>query len=66
MPTTTEHEIPLRIVMGAEENTGNPNSPTYLVLLDRLSEDRRWSVLHHGRPEMLDHAPVVAEFTDSG
>ena len=27
-----------------------------IVLLDRpLPEDLRWSVLHHGRPQMLDH-----------
>jgi endonuclease/exonuclease/phosphatase family metal-dependent hydrolase len=52
-----DHEVPLRIVMGAEEDTGNADlSGRSLVLLDRtLPQDRRWSVLHHGRPQMLDH-----------
>jgi endonuclease/exonuclease/phosphatase family metal-dependent hydrolase len=52
-----DHEVPLRIVMGAEEDTGNGAlAGRSLVLLDRaIPEDRRWSVLHHGRREMLDH-----------
>jgi endonuclease/exonuclease/phosphatase family metal-dependent hydrolase len=55
-----DHEVPLRIIVGAEENTGNPAlSGRALALLDRtLPEDRRWSVLHHGRPQMLDHILV--------
>jgi endonuclease/exonuclease/phosphatase family metal-dependent hydrolase len=52
-----DHEVPLKIIVGAEEDTGNGTlSSRSLVLLDRaLPEDRRWSVLHHGRPQMLDH-----------
>ncbi len=52
-----DHEVPLRLIMGAAEDTGNAAlSGRSLVLLDRaLPEDRRWSVLHHGRPQMLDH-----------
>jgi predicted extracellular nuclease len=52
-----DHEVALRIVLGAEEDTGNATlSARSLVLLDRaLPQDRRWSVLHHGRPQMLDH-----------
>jgi endonuclease/exonuclease/phosphatase family metal-dependent hydrolase len=52
-----DHEVPLRIVLGAEEDTGNAElSARSLVLVDRaLPLDRRWSVLHHGRPQMLDH-----------
>jgi endonuclease/exonuclease/phosphatase family metal-dependent hydrolase len=52
-----DHEVPLRIIIGAEEGTGNPAlTGRSLVLLDRaLSEDRRWSIVHHGRPQMLDH-----------
>ncbi len=52
-----EHEVPLRIAVGAEEDTGNGAlAGRSLVLLDRaLAEDRRWSSLHHGRREMLDH-----------
>ena len=52
-----DHEVPLRIILGAEEDTGNAKlSARSLVLLERsLPHDRRWSVLHHGRPQMLDH-----------
>jgi predicted extracellular nuclease len=52
-----DHEVPLKIVVGAEEDTGNGAlSSRSLVLLDRvIAQDRRWSVLHHGRPQMLDH-----------
>jgi len=52
-----DHEVPVRIIAGAEEHTGNPTlSGRSLVVLDRaLPRDRRWSVLHHGQPEMLDH-----------
>lgn len=52
-----DYDVPVRIIMGAEEDTGNPElSARSLVLLDRaLAHDRRWSVLHHGRPQMLDH-----------
>jgi endonuclease/exonuclease/phosphatase family metal-dependent hydrolase len=55
-----DHEVPLKIIVGAEEDTGNGTlSSRSLVLLDRaLPEDRRWSVLHHGRPQMLDHILV--------
>ncbi len=52
-----DHDTALRIVIAADEETGNGAlSPRSLVLLDRsLPADRRWSVLHHGRPQMLDH-----------
>ena len=52
-----DHETPMRIAIGAEEDMGNGLlSPGSLVSLDRaLPADRRWSVLHHGRPQMLDH-----------
>ena len=55
-----DHEVPLRIVIAAEEDTGNGAlAGRSLVLLDRaVSQDRRWSVLHHGRREMLDHILV--------
>lgn len=56
-----DHEVAIRIVQGAEEDTGNPDlSPRSMILLDRsLPRDRRWSVLHHGRPQMLDHICVT-------
>ena len=52
-----DHEMPVRIVVGAEEDTGSGElAAGQLVLLDRaLPQDRRYSVLHHGRPQMLDH-----------
>ena len=52
-----DHETPLKILIGAEEDTGNGRlGARSLVNLDRsLPNDRRFSVLHHGRPEMLDH-----------
>jgi endonuclease/exonuclease/phosphatase family metal-dependent hydrolase len=53
-------EVPIRIIVGAEENTGNAAlSGRSMVILDRaIARDRRWSVLHHGRSQMLDHILV--------
>ena len=52
-----DHEVPLKILAAAEEDTGNGRlAQRSLVLLDRaIAEDRRFSLLHHGRPQMLDH-----------
>lgn len=52
-----DHEMPVRIVVAAEEDTGSGGlAAAQMLLLDRaLPADRRWSVLHHGRPQMLDH-----------
>ncbi|MGI9425095.1 MAG: endonuclease/exonuclease/phosphatase family protein [Hyphomicrobiaceae bacterium] len=52
-----DHETPLRIVLGAAEDTGNSDlASRSLIVLDRaLPPARRFSVLHHGRPQMLDH-----------
>ncbi len=52
-----DHETPLKIAIGAQEDTGNSALASHsLVVLDRAIEPgRRWSVLHHGRPQMLDH-----------
>lgn len=52
-----DHETPLKILVGADEDTGNGRlAPRSLVVLDRaVSADRRFSTLHHGRPQMLDH-----------
>jgi endonuclease/exonuclease/phosphatase family metal-dependent hydrolase len=51
------HEVPLTILTAAEENTGNGTlAGRALVDLARsIPEDRRFSVLHHGRALMLDH-----------
>lgn len=55
-----DYDTALRIAIGAEEDTGNGAlSPRSLVLLDRaIPADRRWTILHHGRPQMLDHILV--------
>ncbi len=52
-----DHETPLKILIGAEEDTGNGLLAQHaLVVLDRgLPADRRFSTLHHGRALMLDH-----------
>ena len=63
-----DHETPLKIVIGAEEDTGNGLlAHRSMVVLDRsLAKDRRFSVLHHGQPQMLDHIlvsrPLLARF----
>ncbi len=53
-------EMPLRIIRGAEEDTGNGAlALRSLVPVERsVSVDRRFTVIHHGRPEMLDHILV--------
>ena len=53
----------LRLLLAAEEDVGAAELARHsLVVLDRaLPADRRWSVLHHGRPQMLDH--ILASHT---
>lgn len=55
-----EYETAMRILIGAPENTGNTElTHRSLVLLDRaIPTGRRFSVIHHGRPQMLDHMLV--------
>ena len=50
-------EMPLRIVVGAEEDTGSGDLAGHsLVSLElSLPADRRYSVIHHGSRQMLDH-----------
>ena len=52
-----DHETPLRLVVASATDTGNSRlAPQSLLVLDRaLPAERRWSVLHDGRREMLDH-----------
>lgn len=47
----------LLIVVAPEEDLGASElAANSLVVLDRaIPADRRWSILHHGRPEMVDH-----------
>ncbi len=56
----SEREGALRIIKGDEEDTGNGHlAMRMLVPLERsLPETQRYSVIHHGRPVMLDHILV--------
>ena len=55
-----DREAALRIIRGDEEDTGNGHlAMRMLVPLERsLPETLRYSVIHHGRPVMLDHILV--------
>lgn len=55
-----DYESPLRIVAGAEQDTGNGALAVQsMIVLDRAIDDgRRYSVIHQGRPQMLDHILV--------
>lgn len=54
------YETPLRTICGDEEDAGNPHlAARTLVPVERsLADSRRFSVVHHGRPQMLDHVLV--------
>lgn len=54
------HETAVRTIRGDEEDAGNPHLAfRTLVPVDRsLADSRRFSVVHHGRPQMLDHLLV--------
>lgn len=54
------NETPVKIIAGAEEDTGNGRlGYRSLISLERsIPHDRCYSVLHHGRPLMLDHILV--------
>jgi endonuclease/exonuclease/phosphatase family metal-dependent hydrolase len=55
-----DHEAPLRIVEAGEDDTGSGKlAARALVPLERsVPADRRFSVMHYGRPQMLDHILV--------
>lgn len=52
-----EYEVPTRILCGHEFDTGNNKlaSRSLIPLEHSVPKDRRFTVLHHGRPQMLDH-----------
>jgi len=52
-----DHGPTLRLAVASEEDVGAGElAARSLIVLDRaLAADRRWSVLHHGREQMLDH-----------
>jgi endonuclease/exonuclease/phosphatase family metal-dependent hydrolase len=53
-------EVPVRIMMGSEDDTGNPalGGRVLVPLDDSVPAERRYSVLHARRPVMLDHILV--------
>ncbi|MFO1128880.1 MAG: endonuclease/exonuclease/phosphatase family protein [Rhodospirillales bacterium] len=61
-------QVPVRTIRGDEEDAGNPRlAMRTLVPLERsLAVSRRFSVVHHGRPQMLDHIlvsrPLLARY----
>ena len=54
------YQVPVRTIRGDEEDAGNPQlAARTLVPVERtLATSRRFSVVHHGRPQMLDHLLV--------
>ncbi|MGI9412270.1 MAG: endonuclease/exonuclease/phosphatase family protein [Hyphomicrobiales bacterium] len=55
-----EREVPLRLVMGDIEDTGNGRlaNRSLVPLEHSLAPDRRYTVIHRGRRLMLDHLLV--------
>jgi endonuclease/exonuclease/phosphatase family metal-dependent hydrolase len=55
-----DRQVPVRLIAGDEEDAGNPHlTIRTLVPLERsLAHSRRFSIVHHGRPQMLDHVLV--------
>ena len=62
------HEMPVRLLLAEEEDTGSGHlGPRALVALARsLPLDRRYTVRHHGRGQLLDHMlasrPLLAHY----
>lgn len=65
-----DHDTALRLACASEDDTGSGHlAPRVLTPIERtLPKDRRFTVLHHGRPEMLDHIlasrALFAHFVD--
>lgn len=63
-----EQEVPFRILVGDTEDTGNGQltSRELIALEHTLPDHRRFSVIHAGRKQMLDHIlvsrPLVAHY----
>lgn len=55
-----ENEVPVRILQGREEDTGNGALADRTLILTEhsLAPELRFSVVHHGRRQMLDHVMV--------
>ncbi|MGB0934459.1 MAG: endonuclease/exonuclease/phosphatase family protein [Alphaproteobacteria bacterium] len=54
------HEDPIRILIAAEEDVENPSlTPRSLVPIEHgIPEDLRYSVIHHGRRQLLDRVLI--------
>ena len=51
-----EHDTPARLLVGIpDEDAAEPSSRKLIPLADRVEEARRFSVVHAGRPVLLDH-----------
>jgi endonuclease/exonuclease/phosphatase family metal-dependent hydrolase len=51
-----EHDAPARILRGARDEDAPETSPRMLIpLAARVEKDQRYSVIHDGRPTLLDH-----------
>lgn len=66
-----DSEVPTRILRGDEEDTGNGGlaGRALIVAEHSVSADRRYSVVHHGRRQMLDHLlisrPLLGWYLDT-
>jgi len=66
-----DHETPVRTIRGDEEDAGNSllTARTLVPVERSLADSRRFSVVHHGRPQMLDHVlasrPLLAWYRGS-
>jgi len=61
-----EQEMPLRILRGDDMETENPAlAPRMMIPMEKAAPDaRRYSVIHGGRPVMLDHMLVSRALFD--
>lgn len=65
-----EKEVPCRILLGDTDDTGNGQltNRELIALENTLSEHRRFTVIHAGRKQMLDHIlvsrPLLAHYQD--
>jgi endonuclease/exonuclease/phosphatase family metal-dependent hydrolase len=66
-----DHDTALRLACAGEDDTGSGHlAGNVLIPVERaISADRRFTVLHHGRPQMFDHIlasrSLFAHFVDA-
>ena len=55
-----ENEVPLKLLVASDDDTGNGAlASRAMIPVERsLPPEQRFSVLHHGRPQLLDHILV--------